>query len=113
LHAIPEAEKDLGDLHFEDKSGRSRRPTAIGGYDFRSTLPAADGVFNIQLPESVQQATVILSDLSGKVVFEGQNIQNRSEMRVAGLPAGVYTIRIIDADDTRRQFFTKKLVLGR
>lgn len=75
--------------------------------------PAADGVFNIQLPESVQQATVILSDLSGKVVFEGQNIQNRSEMRVAGLPAGVYTIRIIDADDTRRQFFTKKLVLGR
>ena len=74
--------------------------------------PATDGTFHIQLPEDVQHAIVQLADVAGKIVFQGQNIQNQSIVRPGKLPAGIYAVRIIDAGDSRRQFFTKKLVLG-
>ncbi|HRI58707.1 MAG TPA: T9SS type A sorting domain-containing protein [Saprospiraceae bacterium] len=74
--------------------------------------PATEGIFNIQLPQDVTRATVLLSDMSGKIVFQYQNFQNQGIVRPTSLPAGMYMVRIMDKDNARRQFATKKLVLG-
>ncbi len=75
--------------------------------------PAPGGVFHIQLPQEVLRAAVLLTDVSGKVVFQSQNIQNQDVILPAGLPAGIYMVSIIDKDNVHRQFATKKLVLSR
>lgn len=74
--------------------------------------PATGGMFNIQLPQDVVRASVLLTDMSGKIVFQGQSVQNQDVVRTASLPAGMYLVRITDNDNASRQFAVKKLVLG-
>ncbi|MCE7924403.1 MAG: T9SS C-terminal target domain-containing protein [Haliscomenobacteraceae bacterium CHB4] len=75
--------------------------------------PVVSGVFQIQFPGDIRQASLVMTDLSGKIVFQQHNIQDQGIVRVSGLPAGVYTVRLMDWENERRQFAVKKLVLGR
>jgi len=73
--------------------------------------PTASGLFTVQLPESVQQVTVTLTDFSGKIVAQTNNIQNQGVVRLNGLPAGIYAVQIVDMNAPARLFSVKKLVV--
>jgi dienelactone hydrolase len=73
--------------------------------------PAPGGAFTLQLPEDVDRVSVSLSDVSGKIVWQGFDIPNRSLVRSNGVPAGLYIVRVAEAGPTGRLFAVKKLVL--
>lgn len=73
--------------------------------------PTSSGSFTVQLPESVRQVAVTLTDFSGKIISQTANIQNQSVVRLNGLPAGIYTVKIMDMDAPSRLFEVKKLVV--
>lgn len=73
--------------------------------------PTASGSFTVQLPGAVRQVAVTLTDFSGKIVFQNNSLQNQGIVRLNGLPAGIYTLQIADADDPARRFAAKKLVV--
>jgi len=86
-----------------------------GNWDFNWAVfpnPVREGSFTLQFPESVQQVTLNLYDLTGKTVFQTKNIQNRSVIRLNDIPAGIYSIQLFDENDPAHQFAAKKLIIG-
>jgi para-nitrobenzyl esterase len=73
--------------------------------------PSTDGTFRIQLPTDVQQIAVTITDLSGKVVFQSDNVQNQHTVRLNGVPAGIYAVQVQDVKNSTRRFATQQLVL--
>lgn len=74
--------------------------------------PAAAGdALTLVLPETVRQARVTLTDLSGKEILQAGGIPNGGAIRPGFLPSGVYTIRMQDMDQPSRHFPVKKIVL--
>jgi hypothetical protein len=73
--------------------------------------PTSSGLFTVQLPESVQQVAVTLTDFSGKIVVQTDNIQHQGFVRLNDLPAGIYAVQIVDMDAPERLFAVKKLVV--
>ncbi|GAB4499315.1 MAG: hypothetical protein OHK0019_36210 [Saprospiraceae bacterium] len=74
--------------------------------------PVREGSFTLQFPEAVQQVALNLYDLTGKTVFQANNIQNRSAIRLNEIPAGTYSVQIFDVNNPVHLFAAKKLIIG-
>ncbi len=73
--------------------------------------PATAGAFSLQLPASVRQATVSVSDLSGRPVYRKDGVRNREVIPVTSWPAGMYSVQIADPENPGKRFAAQKLIL--
>ncbi len=65
------------------------------------------GVFEILLPEAIQNAEYQVQDVNGKIYYHEQLLNPVSSLNfdLKGLPAGMYSIRIIQAGSTSNRKF--------
>ena len=72
----------------------------------------SDPAVFVQLPETLPSVGVVLFDGAGRDIRRvGQASRDQAQISVAGLPAGVYWIKITAGDDRGRVLGTKMLVL--
>jgi len=54
-----------------------------------------DSVVNIELPESITEASLIMYDLLGKKVYQTQLLNSNTELKIGHLVSGIYLTHII------------------
>ena len=75
--------------------------------------PVAGGAFAVRLPASLQRADVLMTDLSGKAVFQLSGVEDRQIIHAATLPEGIYTVSLRNPEQPQHRFGVQKLVLLR